>query len=117
MWASIEDLENVETQSLEALAEYMNGFCPFVLGLYVSLALTRWWALRVQALGSVFDAVANTALIVSCALPNPEHSAVRDLVVKWGMASIFLLVKAARGDSRDEDLAQKGLLSSQEVES
>lgn len=116
MWASIEDLENVETQSLEALAEYMNGFCPFVLGLYVSLALTRWWALRVQALGAVFDAVANVAMIVACVLPGPEHSVVRDLVVKWGMASIFLLIKAAREDYNDEDLMKKGLLSPSEIE-
>jgi len=116
MWAAVEDLKAVDTKSLENLAEYMNGFCPFVLGLYVSLALARWWALRVQALGSVFDAVANVALIVSCVLPNQEHAQVRDLVVKWGMASIFLLVKAARGDNKDEDLAHKGLLSMKDVE-
>lgn len=116
MWASLEDLKDVDTKSLENLADYMNGFCPFVLGLYVSLALTRWWALRVQALGSVFDAVANVSLIVSCVLPNPEHAEVRDLVVKWGMASIFLLVKAARDDLNLADLVDKGILSAGEVE-
>jgi len=116
LWASVEEVKEVDTKSLEALAEYMNGFCPFVLGLYISLALTRWWALRVQALGAVFDAVANVALIVSCVLPGPEHSAVRDLVVKWGMASIFLLAKAARGDPRDDDLVSKGLLSQSEID-
>jgi hypothetical protein len=116
MWAGIENLETLDTGSLQELASYMNGFCPFVLGLYVSLALTRWWALRVQALGSVFDAVANSAMLVSCVLANPEHRVVRDLVVKWGMASIFLLVKAAREDTRDADLVAKGLLSESELE-
>lgn len=115
MWAFIEDLTSIDTKSLEGLAEYMNGFCPFVLGLYISLALARWWALRTQALSSVFDAVANTAMIVACVLPNNEHRAVRDMVVKWGMASIFLLVKAAREDPKDQDLVEKGLLSADEV--
>lgn len=116
MWTAIDNLETLDTKSLEGLADYMNGFCPFVLGLYISLALTRWWALRVQALGAVFDAVANVAMIVSCVLASAEHRVVRDLVVKWGMASIFLLVKAARDDNNDTDLVSKGLLSAAELE-
>lgn len=116
MWGAIENLDTVDTKSLEGLADYMNGFCPFVLGLYISLALTRWWALRVQALGSVFDAVANVAMLVSCVLADAEHRVVRDLVVKWGMASIFLLVKAARDDHYDSDLVSKGLISASELE-
>lgn len=116
MWSGIEDLENVDTTSLEKLADYMNGFCPFVLGLYVSLALSRWWALRVQALGSVFDSVANCAMITACVLPGPEHRVVRDYVVKWGLASIFLLVKGARGSKECSDMAKKGLLSENEVD-
>lgn len=115
MWSSIDDLKNVDTTSLVKLADYMNGFCPFVLGLYVSLALSRWWALRVQALGSVFDAVANCAMITACVLPGPEHKVVCDYVVKWGLASIFLLVKGARGNTDDSDMYKKGLLSKDEV--
>lgn len=119
-----DDLKSVPTESLVALSTYMNGFVPFVLSLYVTLALSRWWALRVQALGSVFDAVANTVMLVSCSLPKPSHAVVRDLVTKWGIASIFLLVKAARASDVDpEDLNDveklqkdlRGILSESEV--
>lgn len=111
-----EDLKNLDTEGLENLAVYMNGFVPFVLGLYVEIALVRWWALRVQALGTVFDSVSNVAMLVSCVLPGPEHKEVRLTVVKWGMASIYLLVKAARDQSKLEDLAKKELLSQQELD-
>eukprot|EP00747_Dinoflagellata_sp_TGD_P168183 gnl/TRDRNA2_/TRDRNA2_193977_c0_seq1.p1 gnl/TRDRNA2_/TRDRNA2_193977_c0~~gnl/TRDRNA2_/TRDRNA2_193977_c0_seq1.p1 ORF type:complete len:541 (+),score=94.54 gnl/TRDRNA2_/TRDRNA2_193977_c0_seq1:95-1717(+) len=116
MWAAVPDLKAVDTTSLQDLADYMNGFVPFVLGLYVSLAIGRWWALRVQALGAVFDSVANVTMIISCVLSGPQHAAVRDLVVKWGMASIFLLVKAARDIEEMDDLFKKGVLSESEVD-
>ena len=45
-----------------------------------------WWSLRIEALGKVFDAVANVVMLISCVLPAPRHRAVRDLVAKWGSA-------------------------------
>lgn len=121
--------DSVTVQSLEELMKYMNGFVPFVLSLYVSLAVSRWWALRVQALGKIFEAVANTTSLMGCMLPEPKHRKVRDLIVKWGIASIFLVVKAARNAEDDEDpetsrardlqdlneMAEKGLLSVEET--
>lgn len=124
--------DSVTVQSLEDLVKYMNGFVPFVLSLYVSLALSRWWALRTQALGKVFEAVANTTNLIACMLPEARHRKVRDTIVKWSIASIFLVVKAARNNT-DEDgedpekarardlkdlseMQDKGLLSAEEVE-
>eukprot|EP00747_Dinoflagellata_sp_TGD_P178493 gnl/TRDRNA2_/TRDRNA2_27446_c0_seq1.p1 gnl/TRDRNA2_/TRDRNA2_27446_c0~~gnl/TRDRNA2_/TRDRNA2_27446_c0_seq1.p1 ORF type:complete len:515 (+),score=53.86 gnl/TRDRNA2_/TRDRNA2_27446_c0_seq1:133-1677(+) len=116
IWASVDNLTSIDTRSIEDLAQYMNSFVPFVLGLYITLVIGRWWALRVKALGAVMDAICNTMLVVSCVLPQPENAVVRDVVVKWSMASIFLLAKAAREDESLDDLVAKGLLSASEVE-
>lgn len=105
------------TDGLVSMSKYMNSFVPFVLGLYLSLALSRWWALRVQALGTMFDAIANVSMLVSCVLPSKEHQIVRYMVVKWGMASIQLLLKAARGSDDISNMKENGLLTREEVDS
>jgi len=59
--ASIRDinkLKSVDVEPLNNLASQVNAFVPFVLALFVSLTLSRWWALRVTVLGKVFDSLA-----------------------------------------------------------
>merc|ERR550514_1410327 len=70
--AGEENIHQVETESLERLSSHINAFVPFALGLYVSLTLSRWWALRVQALGKVLDAMCNTVMLLSAELPGEE---------------------------------------------
>lgn len=118
MWFLIDGPENIrtiETANLEQLSSYLGGFVPFVLGLYVSLALSRWWTLRVQALGNVFDAAANVSMLVCCHLPAKQFSVVRKSTVKWALASVVLLIKAARDDDRIDDMVSKGYLTDVEV--
>merc|ERR1719199_207533 len=83
-----EAIADMDTTKIKDLATYMNSFVPFVLGLYVSLAISRWWALRVNALGAIFDAIPNTVALVACCLPSQEYGPIRASVVRWGLASI-----------------------------
>lgn len=117
MWFGIgrDQIPTVETGNLEDLAVYLGGFVPFVLGLYVALCLSRWWTLRVEALGNLFDAAANASMLVCCNLPNKKFSKIRKCVVKWGLASVVLLVKAARDDDNISDMVPKGYLTEDEV--
>jgi len=104
-------LAKYDSTDLEQFAILLNIFVPLVLGLYVSLEMKRWWAMRVDALGRVFDATINVCMLAACALPDDCHRNTRDLVAKWSMASIVLLVKAARYNDDFDDLHQKGYLS------
>merc|ERR1719498_1208945 len=54
---------------LESVSNYLNMFIPFILGLYVSLALARWWSLRTDGIGKVIDAAQNIVLICVAYLP------------------------------------------------
>lgn len=94
-------LARLETGPLEALASQITAFVPFVLALYVSLTLSRWWALRTAALGKVFDAFANISMIISCELYDKKWLQLRTQVAKYGFASVQLLMQAAR---QKEDL-------------
>merc|ERR1719375_2599378 len=108
---SDEELESIDTNSLEALAKHINAFVPFCLALYVSLTLQRWWALRVDALGKLYDSFSNICMIVSCELRGEEWHQARDQVAKYGMASIELLVKAARANKDLITLVEKDLIT------
>lgn len=114
----VEDLENAgfETAGLVNMNKYFNSFIPFVISLYIALTLYRWWILRVQCLGAVFDCVANLSAVFAVMLPGEKHRDVRANVIKWGMASIFLLAKCAREDDNLNSMVSKGLLSAREVE-
>lgn len=56
------------------------------------------------------------ALFVGCALPGDKWLPVRNQVAKYGLASIELLVKAARSNDNLESIVQKCLLTKGECE-
>lgn len=107
--------ETIETLPLERLTANMNKVVPFVLGLYISLALQRWWAIRNEGLGVIFDAIIDLQMVVACVMHPERHKPVRTLIMKWSFASIFLLLKAVRGKANLNDMLYKGLLSEQEL--
>lgn len=108
------DISTVNPEGLSELTNYLNKFVPFVLGLYLALTISRWWALRVSALGTLFDSVANTVQIVACQLNADTQCHVRAAVARWGMTSILLVVRAAREQTKIDDLVAKGVLTKDE---
>jgi len=121
-------LEELDTQPLKDLSTSINALVPFVLALYLALTIKRWWALRVHSLGSIFDALTNVCMMISCELHESKWEAVRTQVAKFGLASIELLVQAARHKPKDvsdealqhcanlKALVQEGLLTTDEGE-
>jgi len=112
----VQKLGELEIKPLEALTDQVSAFVPFVLALFVSLTLSRWWALRVTALGKVFDSLANTCMIVASELNDLRWRHVRTGIMKYGMASIELLVQAAREDEDIDSLLELDLLTDTEAE-
>eukprot|EP00747_Dinoflagellata_sp_TGD_P133465 gnl/TRDRNA2_/TRDRNA2_175198_c1_seq5.p1 gnl/TRDRNA2_/TRDRNA2_175198_c1~~gnl/TRDRNA2_/TRDRNA2_175198_c1_seq5.p1 ORF type:complete len:532 (-),score=72.32 gnl/TRDRNA2_/TRDRNA2_175198_c1_seq5:193-1788(-) len=108
---------DLETKTLEASAMYFNTFIPPILGLYVSLNLTRWWALRERGIGRVLDAAQNLALMSGQAFPGPEWDELHDQVVKYSLASISFLVNTCRGETEITKIGPKrdNLLTAEEL--
>jgi len=110
-----EALQKLDTDPLETLAAQITAFVPFVLALYVSLTLSRWWALRTAALGKVFDAFANISMIISCELYDKKWLELRTQVAKYGFASVQLLMQAARMKENLKTLTDGDMLTPIEV--
>merc|ERR1719162_2495941 len=115
MLGMVENGVKIETESLESMASGMNQVVPFVMGIYISISLKRWWSLRVEGLGCIFASIQDICMFVGCVMPAPRHTPVRTLIMKWAFASIFLLLKAVRNISGMNDMLYKGLLSAEEI--
>jgi len=109
-------LQSLNLKPLQALSLQINSFVPFCLAYYVALSLNRWWALRVAALGKVFDSFANVSMLVSCELSDKKWIDLRNQVAKYGIASIELLVQAARDKENIQALLDMDVLTPPEVE-
>jgi len=105
-------------QELEKFTNYWNVFIPFILGLYISLNITRWWTLRTEGLGMVLDAGQNVVLLMNGIFPGSGWGDVHDQVLKYSLASISLIVNACRGNEDVESLGPKGdnLFTLEEIE-
>jgi len=105
-------------QELEKFTNYWNVFIPFILGLYISLNITRWWTLRTEGIGMVLDAVQNVVLLTNGIFPGVAWSEVHDQVLKYGLASISLIVNSCRGNEEIESLGPQGdnLFTPEEME-
>jgi len=109
------ELETLDLSPLEGLVSQVSVFVPFLLALFVSLSLSRWWALRVTALGQVFDSLANTCMIVASELNGVKWREVRTSILKYGMASVEVLIQAARESEDIESLIELDLLTESEA--
>lgn len=105
-------------QEFEKFTNYWNVFIPFILGLYISLNIGRWWTLRTQGVGEVLDAAQNVILLLNGMFPGVGWEEVHDQVLKYSLASISLITSACRGHEDVQSLGPQGddLLTQEELE-
>jgi len=95
-------------QELEKFTNYWNVFIPFILGLYISLNISRWWTLRTEGIGQVLDAAQNVCLLMNGIFPGVGWGGVHDQVLKYSLASVSLIVNACRGNEDVQSLGPEG---------
>jgi len=108
----------MSTTALYHLIVFMNGLCTFLLSLFISLSLSRWWSLRYDCVGDLFKSIAETAMLASSYLSNTEEKIrVRDQLVRYGILSFSLLFEDGRGSVSNScylRLKQQGICTVQE---
>jgi hypothetical protein len=105
---------NVDMEGLQELSRYLGSFVPFVLALYVSLSMQRWWSLRTEALGPVFTCMSNVCLQLSACLPGSRYEMLRENVLRYGLACTQLMVQAARKELDLAHLVEEEVLTQEE---
>jgi hypothetical protein len=98
------------------LVNEMFRLTPFLLGLYVGVSLSRWWAIRTKALGGIFNAVSNINMLFCAFVAGSDHQESRNRIFRWSHAGMHLLVKATRNVDTFEDMIEDGYLTRQEAD-
>ena len=115
-------LETSVEQALVSLNQLFSSGLLFLLGPFVGLSLSRWWAIRKDGLGKLSSVVSDLSTYASAWFRSgsSQDLAARKLNLRLGLLSNALLYKRARGESSDredlEDLVESGLLLEHEAE-
>lgn len=106
-----------ESGRLDVISNYLNLFIPFILGLYLSVAMARWWMLRSDGVGKVLDACQNVSLLTASLLPDADFHDYHDQIVRYALASVSLVVRTCRGNEDMNGLGPAGehLLTDEEI--
>lgn len=115
---------------IETMVNDVKSFCPFLFGLFVSLTLSRWWAIRTMAVGFLQTHIINiSALLVGyggrvfkCEEDFDLFVRNHNKLVGYGLASLSCVAKESRVDSKNDsglaqhDLVKLGFLTQQEMD-
>lgn len=97
---------------LDELFMFFNSLLSFLLALYVSRAVERWWEMRIACIGALWDTIDRLSMWAAAwwGRGTPEDTAARALVLRYGLLSHALLFKEARGElSEAQDPRKAGL--------
>jgi hypothetical protein len=110
---------DLHIDSMYHLIIFMNGLCTFLLSLFVSLSLTRWWNLRYSCLGELWNVVAEMTMLSCTYLSSDvEKRMIREQLLKYGLLSFSLVFKDARGEHGDiflDRMAERQMCTQQEA--
>eukprot|EP00747_Dinoflagellata_sp_TGD_P210152 gnl/TRDRNA2_/TRDRNA2_83469_c0_seq1.p1 gnl/TRDRNA2_/TRDRNA2_83469_c0~~gnl/TRDRNA2_/TRDRNA2_83469_c0_seq1.p1 ORF type:complete len:450 (-),score=67.91 gnl/TRDRNA2_/TRDRNA2_83469_c0_seq1:86-1435(-) len=105
----------MRTERLCELVVYSSALVGLLLVLHVSIAVRRWWAMRVEAVGGLWGAVSDLGLILAAHLSQPGNSELKSLVLRYCLASLELVFMQAKGaDGVLGGLVKQKLLSDDE---
>lgn len=92
----IADKENIET--LEHISGYFSFVVAILLGMCVSTAATRWWAMRNDCLGDLWSAISDINLLLATRFRSQRDRAMKEKILRLCLLSHRLLYAKARGN-------------------
>lgn len=104
-------------EGLKEFVDILHSFLPFVMGLYMSLCVGRWWSIRNDCIGGLWGAMADLTFYLSTYLPGDgANKEARELIHRWCVLSHELVYKQARGEDDLSDLVDDNLCTQEECD-
>lgn len=105
----------IDAEQIRRAVLYGSGLVGFVLVLYLHHAVVRWWAMRRDAVGGLWESVDDLALVLAAHFPDPGSRPLKELVLRYCLASLDLTFMQAQGtDGVLQGLVLQGLLTPDE---
>merc|ERR1719375_2637345 len=101
-----------------AATSYLTALLSFMLGLFVSAIIGRWWECRLNCVEALWGSLCNIQLCLTCRLPRPEDSSFKETLLRLILATHRLVYLEARAEENDEQmdkLVNVGLLLEDEL--
>jgi predicted membrane chloride channel (bestrophin family) len=92
---------------------YLTALLSFMLGLFVSAIISRWWECRINCVEALWGSLANIQLALTCRLPRAEDASFKETLLRLILVTHRLVYLEARAEESDEhikNLADVGLL-------
>ena len=102
-------------KDIHAICDNLSTMASFMLTFFTSLNVARWWRLRTDGVGSLFEASTSLTLYLSRWVTKDEH--VLSSIRRYARASLMLIFMEQRGYGDDlQILVSRGLLTEEEME-
>lgn len=87
--------ELISTDRISEVVAYSSELLALLLVAHLAVAVRRWWSMRAEALGGLWAASGDLALLLSAHLPAAAE--LKALVLRYSLASLELLFMQAQG--------------------
>jgi predicted membrane chloride channel (bestrophin family) len=101
-----------------AATSYLTALLSFMLGLFVSAIIGRWWDCRLTCVEAMWGALSNIQLCLTCRMPRAEDATFKETLLRLILAVHRLVYLEARGEESAADLQKQvevGLLTEDEA--
>jgi hypothetical protein len=97
------DPEHVNMGALEGMTGYLSGLVGFVLGLFVSLAIGRWWEVRISCYGGWWGNTESVMMYLSAFFPGTSGTdqEVKELFLRYTLLSHAMIFSTQQGTNKD----------------
>lgn len=112
--STVKYAERLDDRPIRTLSSTLNRFMPFIFAMYLNVVFGRWWTMRTQGLGSMWQAVDDLGVILASHCPGDHFKEQRGAMLRYGMLSQALIYHTARKDLNLETLVEDGLLAETE---
>jgi len=89
--------ELIDTERVAEAVSYSSALLALLLTMYLSTAVRRWWAMRVDTLGGLSGAIGDLSLLLAAHLPHADSGPLKALVRRYSLASLELTFMQAQG--------------------
>jgi len=107
------NLEHIAT-----VTTYTTALLGFMLGMFVTTIVNRWWKMRTQGgVGALWSAINDIMMFLSVRMPGPEDAVHKETILRLLLAVhrlVFIEARELRDDAELERMVEVGLLLPEE---
>lgn len=109
LWRGVKESDTIK-KDVTNISTYFMTLMPFFFAMYLVMIFNRWWAMRTQGIGTVWQVTMDLCQLMAAYLPGKENAPVKELTLRYGLLCFDLVFMHARKEVNLDELVRKGYL-------